>query len=314
MSSLTLSAPISGLGLPHASADDKLQRILSAALSMSGFKAYPSVAPATDPSPEPIARYWNAQHFDLDKVQLFQEASPTEQEAILTLTNRGLMEEAYWIEQAGVGYMAKMVLLAETQEERMLYGLFTADEACHLAQIRQFLPSLPHGTDDPFLTLLSALVESPDKAVMMFVLQVVLEGWGLTHYRTLAQDCQHPELRGCLQGFVQAEARHHGTGITLFNQTPLTPASQQAILEVLSQFLQMIRVGPQRVLGAIAQVKGHLCRDQQIRILEELDTLHHSGTRLKTLRSLMHTPQTHPLIQTLDHLGLFQPLPAHHCI
>ena len=291
--------PTSGFHLPHASADDKLHRILSAALSSSSQSQIELTAPA-----------WNAEHFSLERVQIFQDATEEEQQGILAIANRALLEEAYFIEQAGVGYMAKMVLMAETQEERMLYGLFAADEAQHLAQIRQFLPDAPQATHDPFLQLLAELVESDDRAVMLFVLQVVLEGWGLSHYRSLAGDCQQPLLQQCLKGFIDAESRHHGAGLALFQRSHLSPSQQNLIQDVLRQFLQMIQVGPQRVLSAIAQVKGHLSQVQKVQILTELDTLAHSGTRLKTLHHLMQTPQTHGLIGILEQEGYFLPWSA----
>ncbi|MGP1383310.1 MAG: ferritin-like domain-containing protein [Thainema sp.] len=294
--------PTAGFHLPHAAANDKLHRILSAALPSSSQVTINLTAPA-----------WNAQHFNLDRVQIFQKATDEEQQQIVAIANRALLEEAYFIEQAGVGYMAKMVLMAETQEERMLYGLFAADETQHLAQIRQFLPDAPQATRDPFLQLLAELVESDDRAVMLFVLQVVLEGWGLSHYRSLASDCQQPILQQCLKGFIDAESRHHGAGLTLFLRSHLSPSQQNLIQNILRQFLQMIQVGPQRVLSAIAQVKGHLSQPQKIQILTELDTLTHSGTRLKTLHHLMQSPQTHSLVAVLEQDGYFQPLPAELC-
>lgn len=294
--------PTSGFHLPHASADDKLHRILSAALSGS-----------TQPQIDFTIPAWDAAHFNLDRVQIFQEATEEERQQIVAIASRALLEEAYFIEQAGVGYMAKMVLMAETQEERMLYGLFAADETQHLAQIRQFLPDAPQATRDPFLQLLAELVESEDRAVMLFVLQVVLEGWGLSHYRSLASDCQQPALQQCLRGFIDAESRHHGAGLVLFQRSQLSSVQQQVIHDVLRQFLRMIQVGPQRVLSAIAQVKGHLSQAQKVQVLTELDTLTHSGTRLKTLHHLMQAPQTHGLIATLEQEEYFHPLPAEVC-
>jgi hypothetical protein len=291
-----------GFYLPQTDLKSPLNRILSAAL------------PQLASSKIQYETIWNAEYFNLNQVQIFQDATFEEQQKICAIANRSLLEESYFIEQAGVGYMAKMVLMADTQDERLLYGLFAADEASHFAQIRQFLPDFPAATDDPFLTLLSELVNSPDKTMMLFILQVVLEGWGLTHYRQLAAACQHPQLRQCLHNFIDAEARHHGTGLTLFNQRDLTSESQHMIFDILSQFLHMIQIGPQRILSAIAQVKGHLSRQQAIQILTELDTLAHSGKRLKILRHLIETPQTYDLIQALEQHHCFQPLPAHLCV
>jgi 16S rRNA U1498 N3-methylase RsmE len=76
----------------------------------------------------------------------------------------------------------------------------------------------------------------------------------------------------------------------------------------------MVQVGPQNVLGAIAQVKGHLSRSQKIQILEELDTETHSGTRLQLLRSLMRGKSADAIVQALEDRGAFVPLSAHHCV
>ncbi|BAY10838.1 ferritin-like domain-containing protein [Calothrix sp. NIES-2098] len=295
---------IAGLDLPHAAPDNRLRRILTAALPNH-----------SDNSPQQQSDYWDAKFFNLHQVQIFQQASIAEQSAILGLTNRSLLEESYFIEKVGVGYMAKMVLLAETVEERMLYAMFSADEATHLNQITNFLSeSEPTNSNDPFLSLLAEVVESADKTVLLFVLQVVLEGWGLSHYRRLAKECRHPALAEVFASFLHAEARHHSTGTTLFNQTPLSADSQATILDVLAKFLFMVQVGPQNVLSAIEQIKGHLTRSQKIQILEQLDTETHSGTRLQLLRSLMQPTSAKTILQILDAQGAFAPLPPHQCV
>ncbi|OUL34455.1 hypothetical protein BV372_13705 [Nostoc sp. T09] len=304
MKNIDLEYKIAGLDLPHIDPNDRLQRILKAALPSQ-----------SDNASHPQSNYWDAGFFNLYQVKIFQQASQAEQSAILQLLNRSLLEESYFIEKAGVGYMAKMVLLAETVEERMLYGLFTADEATHLSQITHFLPELePTNSNDPFLSLLAEVVESADKTVLLFVLQVVLEGWGLSHYRCLAKECHHPILAELFSSFLQAEARHHGTGTMLFNRNPVSASSQTAAIDVLASFLSMVQVGPQSVLSAIEKVKGHLVRSQKIQILEELDTETHSGTRLQILRSLMRGSSAEAIVQALDERGAFEPLPPHKCV
>ncbi|MEH2367857.1 ferritin-like domain-containing protein [Nostoc sp.] len=295
---------IVGFDLPHTDSDDRLRRILTAALSnQNNYDNYPQL------------NYWDAEFFNLHQVKIFQQSNINEQFSILELANRSLLEESYFIEKAGVGYMAKMVLLAETVEERMLYALFTADEATHLHQISHFLAEMEvNSTDDPFLRLLSEVVESADKTVLLFVLQVVLEGWGLSHYRRLAKECRYPVLAELFSSFLQSESRHHATGTTLFNQITVSALSQTIILDVLAQFLFMVQVGPQSLLAAIEQVKGHLTRSQKIQILEELDTQTHSGTRLQILRSLMGGKSAQSILQNLEERGAFEPLPAHQCV
>ncbi|HIK08011.1 MAG TPA: ferritin-like domain-containing protein [Trichormus sp. M33_DOE_039] len=304
MINTTSKYQVAGLDLPHIDSDNRLRRILTATLPNQSEN---SVHPQYD--------YWDWEFFNLHQVEIFQQASESEQSAILRLLNRGLLTESYFIEKAGVGYMAKMVMLAETIEERMLYAMFTADEATHLSQISDFLPeSAQTQSDDPFLRLLAEVVESADKTVLLFVLQVVLEGWGLSHYRRLAKSCHHPALAELFSSFLDAEARHHGTGTTLFSQTLVTADSKTTILDVLTKFLFMIQVGPQSVLSAIEQIKGHLTRSQKIQILEQLDTETHSGTRLQILRSLMQKTTADVIVQTLETQGSFTPLPPNQCV
>ncbi|MBD2292542.1 ferritin-like domain-containing protein [Anabaena sphaerica FACHB-251] len=301
---MSLKYNIVGFDLPPTDSDHRLRKILTAALPKENNYA-----------PDPRSNYWDAEFFNLHQVKIFQESNIDEQYGILEIANLSLLTESYFIEKAGVGYMAKMVLLADTVEERMLYGLFTADEATHLHQITKFLPQQEvTSTDDPFLKLLSEVVESADKTVLLFVLQVVLEGWGLSHYRSLAKKCRYPVLAEIFDNFLQAESRHHATGTTLFNQMSVSPSSQTIIIEILAQFLLMVQVGPQNLLTAIEQVKGHLTRGQKIQILEEIDTKNHSGTRLKILRSLMSVTSANIILQTLEEQGAFQPLPANKCV
>lgn len=297
-----------GFYLPLCSEAD-LSRILAAAVPR----------PLLDKPPDPCL-YWSADFFGLDQVQLFQTATPTEQQAILARANRDLLHESCRIEQAGIGYMAKMVLLAESVQERMLYGLFAADEATHLAQLQPFcspcdLSCAPElGREDAFLLLLSQVLDSPDRAVLLFVLQVVLEGWGLSHYRSLAKGCIDLRLRRVLQGFLQAESRHHAVGVLEFQTLRPSSAQRAEMVTVLAQFLQMVRIGPQRLLAAIAEVKGDLSAAQRLRVLQELDCETHSATRLQQLRHLMQTGGGGDLVQILEAYDLFVPLPAEQCV
>lgn len=295
---------VSGFGLPELTSDSKVNRILTAALQER------DILHTASANSTPI--YWEADYFDLDRVSIFQEASVLEQQQILQQLNQDLLQESLSIEQAGVGYMAKMVLMAESSQERLLYSLFTADETTHLVQLQPYgtayVPAdAPPKILDPFLQLLAEIVESTDKAMLLFVLQVVLEGWGLTHYRKLARGCTDKSLKDLFCSFLQAESRHHGTGVTLFKQSHRSSSSHREIVDCLASFLQMVRVGPQRVVSAIATAKGHLSRPQRLQILQQLDTVTHSHQRLQLLKSLMASTES-SIVSELEHKGLFTPL------
>ena len=296
---------VGGLDLPALDSNHKLHWVLTSALGQKHSQT--GVDKETPP--------WNADFFGLTQIPLYQEADPAEQAQILQQASQDLLTEAYCLEKAGMGYMAKMTLLAETTEERMLYALFCADETQHLAKLSPFVSEADatQGANALFLRLLVPLLDTADRAVLMFVIQVVLEGWGLSHYRSLSRHCLNPDLAERFRSFLQAEARHHGTGVTLFDRSTLSAASRAAIVEALAGFLQMVRIGPQRLVTAIATVKGDLSRSQRIGLLTELDTETHSGVRLALLRSLI-APVAPDIAETLEEQNLFSPLPPAQCV
>lgn len=295
------------LDLGHLPSDDKLRRVLEGARRAHG---------ATRPAePRGDLAYWPAEFFGLDRAALFQDAPEAQRRAILDGCGRGLVEEAYFIEKVGVGFAAKMALMAETTEERALYGMIAGEEATHLVQVADHLgEDLPDGTGDPFLALLTEVVDSDERPLLLFVVQVMLEGWGLSHYRSMARGCDCEHLRAVFEAILLDEARHHGSGVLLFDRAAVAPAAQDAIVGVMDRFLGMVRVGPQRTVAAVEAVRGELSRDQRVRLLEELDTVAHSGARLATLRGLMKGPAAAPILERLEAGGAFEPLPAARCV
>jgi tRNA isopentenyl-2-thiomethyl-A-37 hydroxylase MiaE len=295
---------ISGSSLPNLK-ENKLLGWLSSELDAR--LPQPSLNEATSYCPI----YWGASYFGLDKVKSFQNASKIEQAEILRLCSSEVIQQIYTIKKACVSYMAKMVLMHESTEEQMLYGLFGADEVMHLKQISQFLQAVQIPAqqieENQLLKFLNDVINTHDRAVILFVL-LVLDGWSLSYYRSLAIECREPDLSLTLQTFLPDKSRHHATGVMLFHNLSLTSESQNTIVETLSKFLLMMQIEPQQtIVSAIEQIKGDLSRLQKIRIFEELDTENQSLTRLKFLRSLMRNPNSGTIVQMLEVRGAFQP-------
>ncbi len=302
-----------GLSLPHLSAEDRRHRLLTTCL--------PKDEPLQEDYLLSICDLWSPDYYGLDRVHLFCSSNMEEKAAILHQINQGTIAETYFVEKMGVGYTARMVLLSETLEERMLYALFSAQETLHLSQVGRLFPDLDSefSSTDPFLTFLSQLTESSDRALLLLVVQVVLEGWGLSHYRSLADGCADPQVSMLYRGFLQDETCHHAMGVISFQESQVTDNSYAAILEALGTFLRMVQIGPQRVIGAIEQVKGHLSVPEKIQILTELETERHSGSRLQLIRSLLQrvlpsSSQSAQLLDQLDAHGCFIPCPPHRCL
>lgn len=299
-----MAQSISGFTLPSINFGDRLHRILDSALDL------PREQKTLDPTQE---LYWPAEYFGLNQVTLFQQANPGEQATILAIANQDLLTEIYWVEQAGMGYMAKMVLLAESNEERILYSLFAADEAQHLCQIEQFFQQKPEFNQDSFLSFMGQLLESQDKALLLTMVQVLLEGWGLSHYRSLASHCQNDYLKVTLQGFLAAEARHHATGVHQLQSWSYDQLSLENIYQALREFLQMVQVGPQRLVKAIEQGKGYLSPGDRRQIFAELQTEIQSQNKLNLLRSLIAHGVPPEILSRLEEQQCFVPYAPELC-
>ncbi len=299
---------VAGFELPLLPSEDRLQSVLRASLR----KHLPKTL--AQPQRQPF-EYWDSSFYGLTKIPRFQKMDSTRQRQVLEECAQGLLEEAYFVEKAGIGYAAKMVLQSETLEERQIYGMIGGEEATHLAQISPYLAkSPPVGTDDPFLRFLSDLIEDAPKSVLLLVVQVVLEGWGLTHYRSLASGCLDPGLKAVLDGIVLDEARHHGSGVILFESRALSVPEIELAVETLEGFLSMVRVGPQRVVAALNRASGGLNRRELVTLFEELETESHSAKRLQTLKDLLKSETAEPIMAQLIKRGAFEPMPPESCV
>ena len=257
---------------------------------------------------------WNANYFNLQHATAFGNATTAQQQQITDQCSANLLKEALFIEQSGLAYGAKMSLLADSVEERMLYGMFLADETSHYHHVRRFLPELGvHCKPNEFHYLLTRLIEEGDRESLVFSIQVVLEGWGLTHYRSLADDCLCPKFTHVLHSILRDEARHHGSGIILCRRRGLPPGSKDFVFEILSSFLGMVQAGPQEGVTAIEEVTGSMTRSQRIKTFEELRVGEHSQARLTLLKGLMEQDGFYDIVDRLEALKLFTAKSAGEC-
>ncbi len=274
----------------------------------------------TRAKPQPVMEdaphaYWPASQFGLERVSLYRHAEPAQRRAVLEHCGRQLLEEAYFIEKAGIGFAALMVLLAETIEERMLYASFASEEARHFDGVRSFLHGdLPERADGSFLSFLSDVIAGSDRTTLQFTIQVVLEGWGLTHYRALRDGCLDPSLKHLLDGILLDEAGHHGSGRVLFADHVMDEPTLVRIEDAIAPMLRMVQLGPQSVLSALDYAFGGLIRTQRAHAFNELEGSRHAQIRLEQLRQLMRFESLRPLISRLESRSLFTPLSAEDCV
>jgi hypothetical protein len=292
---------------PHTEENTDLMKILSGRLKRLGReKCHPNVEQTY---------YWPAEFFGLQQSTLFNAASKKKQLEILTYCSNHLLREAYFIEKLGITYCAKMVLLSDTTETAQAYSLIGADEATHLQWISPYVPqALRTQPVGAFLVFLTQLVQHGDTSCLMYLLQVILEGWGLHHYKNLASYCNHIHLQNVFADIVRDEALHHKTGSILFQPEKLTMQQKNFILTHLADFLEMIRVGPQAVLSYVELVLGDLNKSEKIQLIDELAGPQSAAKKLKIVKQLMIIPGCERMIEKLNEKNLFNPYSSSECV
>ncbi len=299
MRQVTITA---GMNLPHRLLSERLEGVVASAL------------PRPDPPSSTGISPWASSYFNLDHSSLYGGATEEQQQDILRRCADLLLTEAWFIEKSGMAFAAKMVLLAPTTEARMMYSLFGADEARHLHALTPFLPRIPESSQgDSFLFLLSQIIEEGDRGSLVLLIQVVLEGWGLHHYRQLAEACRDPALAQVLLRILKDEAGHHGSGVVL-TTGGLVPGDPDQTFVSLRRLLDLVRCGPLGVVGAVEGVLGPLTRNQKIHLLHELNGRAHAASRLELLESLLARSGNRTWIQRLEREGSFQPLAPQDCL
>jgi rubrerythrin len=233
--------------------------------------------------------FWAAEHFHLDRVAIFREAGKAEQQKIVNACGRNVLVESYYIEKCGMYFSAKMSLLAEHTQERMLYSMFAADEALHFNWMANFIT--PEEVEDylqnPFIQLLEALLQKEQGATLAYMVQVILEGWGIHHYQALTKDCLDASLKKVFEAILKDEARHHASGLILFNEQQLAKEQINHIVTILARFFQMVQTGPQMIVGQLEQVIGRLSIEQKTRAFEELACQAETAKKISTLQSFI---------------------------
>lgn len=263
------------------------------------------------PAPDGATPLWEAETFQLDHVPAFRQASANTKEAVLRDCAHNVLAEAWCIEQRGITYCSAMALQTESNEERDLFTRIGTDETQHAAWLAPWL--LRPTETDPFNRLIDGLLEAGTPQSLSFLLQVVLEGFGITHYRFLAAGCRDAALTQTLRRLAIDEALHHAGGLLVFQPDRLTAAERRFLADGAHAFLHMIRVGPQSVVGALAQQLGTSTIGELTGMFAALDSQATGAVKLARLRKLMVQPGMTWLVEQLDAGGTFVPCTPDQC-
>src|SRR6266540_1034793 len=248
-----LASALKSRPAPQFDAGRRMQRLVS--LSDSAHtnikEQFETEAPAERP-------FWPESFFKLDQVTIHRDSGDAEKRAILLGCSRSVLAEAYYIEKCGMYFASKMCLLSESAQERMLYSLFAADEAVHFNWVSGFAPaeSVKEFESNPFILLLDEVLRNGDRTTLRYIVQVILEGWGISHYHALAKSCLDDGLAAVFENVIRDEGRHHAGGLALFNERRHGADSLKRLTHPLAQLLSLAQPGPQTVMSLIKTAAG----------------------------------------------------------
>jgi len=255
---------------------------------------------------------WGPDFFRLERVARFRDAAPKARRAVLDACAASLLAESWFVERCGVTFCARMTLLADNAEEKRLFALIGADEATHSAWLEPWVPRRDERMDS-FNRLISALVETGSAQPLAFLMQVVLEGFGIVHYGRLGAACLDPALAATLKRMAQDEAVHHAAGLAVFDPARLTVQERRFLAEAAFEFLEMIRNGPQAAVAALDRAVGIGDGADAAGIFEDLATEPETSGKLVEMRRLMARPGMEWLVGELDRKGVFAPCTPAEC-
>lgn len=252
---------------------------------------------------------WNAMSYGLTNTEYFNDLTNKQQELMLIDLSQDRIEEAFHIEKSGMTYGAKMVLMSQTLDERQLYSFFTGDEARHFEMISRHLKRSPvKGKTDDFLRFLAKQIETQNKNTLVFLIQVLLEGWGLTHYGEMAESCDDLELKLNLESILIDEVGHHGSGVKIFDELALCIDDRKAISDSVQVFFEMVQVGPINLASRLTERTKTLSKSNLRQFLEDIDAFNVTQKKMNCLTSLMQKAGANELISQMSEKGFMKAL------
>lgn len=225
--------------LPHAPTElrGRLQRLINQSLETTGLvkKELP---------------VWRADFFRIDESPYWLNLSEDFKLKFLRLSSKCLLKEAISIEHAGIAYANKMALLADSQEERQYYTTVAMEELNHLYLLQPYLPFSIDKEAPGFSKMIAELIEQENRRDSIILIQVLLEGWGISHYQSLHNGTDNTELKAILSQIVFDETRHHGGGIILSQHCD--QLFEGNLIDKIQTIIDAIRVGPYQVALTLA--------------------------------------------------------------
>jgi hypothetical protein len=251
-------------------------------------------------------KFWEANSLGLDQCVLFRRLHEADQDAILFDLSQNLLNESFFIESAAITTATKLSLTASSLQERMFFSLMAGEEALHLRALLPFMARPARIDESPLGKLFSRVSEQGSREVLLLLVQVVLEGWALSHYSKIAKGCQNDLLAQALRQIVQDESRHHGMGLVLSSPDNLNTEDLQFVSDAIYELLSFARTGPAPLLSVLVRRLGQLSVEEKRMFLEQSRAQLETQMRLELMKSLLKGVLPMKMLANFEESGLFR--------
>lgn len=254
---------------------------------------------------------WNKERYQLEKSSLFSKLAPEIQNNVLKRITELNLSLSCFIEKSGHNYGAKMILLADTIQEKSLYCTFAAEEAIHLKEFSNFVNFKidPQIHWHPMLNPLARVIHEGEKNTCLYIIQVLLEGFGMGHYNSLKNDCNYNPLTQVFNRILKDEARHHGAGLILAKESHLTKREREEIFEHTREFVKALQ-SADWIIKTIEDFSSPLSIKEIQKYREEVNYQETIEKRLMGLKGMLLKADRENLVEDLEKEGVFAFNPA----
>ncbi|MBL8508435.1 ferritin-like domain-containing protein [Chitinimonas sp. JJ19] len=258
-----------------------------------------------------LATLWPADFFRLPATAFWQQATAAQHDQLLHHCAGALLREALGIERTAMDYCARRVLATEDALEKQVYSLTGADEARHYHWLCSIAdPASIAAEPDSFTRFLQRLVAEGSPQVQSYLLQIILEGWGIHHYQRLARHANDAAVSAVMNGIAQDEALHYAAGVAHFDAARLDEAERGFIRAALAELCAMLACGPLSVLGVVETVAGGFDEATRLRTLVALADPAQTEEKLQQLARYIRHNGMEAEADWLAAEGLLSPMPA----
>jgi len=250
---------------------------------------------------------WDEKAYGLHQSSLFLSLSLAQQTTALRYISHRRLSLALCIEEMGLSYCAKMSLLSQSPTEKSAFALMGADETQHYHLILPLLKE-PVARDIALNDFVNQAVASSNHLASLFVLQILLEGFGLSYYRSLSETSIDQNIQKVFRRIVADEAFHHGLGVVLFKLENEANHSRYEVgaIDLCEGFLRTI-VGELWIAQALGcATKSSLSSLDKSTLIAETAWIESSRNRSRAIEDMVRRHAPVSWVQELERRHVFK--------